>query len=47
MEEFVRRLIDQQIDPTKTNIDWEDFRERQKEAAAEAKAAKKGAPKKP
>ena len=36
VEEFVRRLIDQQIDPMKTNINWEDFRERQKEAAAEA-----------
>ena len=36
VEEFVRRLIDQQIDPMKTNINWEEFRERQKEAAAEA-----------
>jgi trigger factor len=36
VEEFVRRLIDQQVDPMKTNINWEDFRERQKEAAAEA-----------
>jgi len=36
VEEFVRRLIDQQIDPMKTNIDWEEFRERQKDAAAEA-----------
>src|SRR4029077_17920170 len=36
VEEFVRRLIDQQIDPMKTNINWEDFRERQKDAAAEA-----------
>jgi len=36
VEEFVRRLIDQQIDPMKTNINWEDFRERQREAAAEA-----------
>jgi trigger factor len=35
VEEFVRRLIDQQIDPMKTNINWEDFRERQREAAAE------------
>jgi trigger factor len=34
VEEFVRRLIDQQIDPMKTNINWEDFRERQKEAEA-------------
>ena len=36
VEEFVRRLIDQQIDPMKTNINWEEFRERQKDAAAEA-----------
>jgi trigger factor len=36
VEEFVRRLIDQEIDPMKTNINWEDFRERQKDAAAEA-----------
>ncbi len=35
VEEFVRRLMDQQIDPMKTNINWEEFRERQKEAAAE------------
>ncbi|HEX6463503.1 MAG TPA: trigger factor, partial [Vicinamibacterales bacterium] len=36
VEEFVRRLIDQQVDPMKTNIDWEEFRERQREPAAEA-----------
>jgi trigger factor len=36
VEEFVRRLIDQQIDPMKTNVDWEDFRERQRDAASEA-----------
>ena len=36
VEEFVRRLMDQQIDPMGTNINWEEFRERQKEAAAEA-----------
>jgi trigger factor len=36
VEEFVRRLMDQQIDPMKTNINWEDFRERQREAASEA-----------
>jgi trigger factor len=36
VEEFVRRLIDQQIDPMKTNINWEEFRERQRDAAAEA-----------
>ena len=36
VEEFVRRLIDQQIDPMRTNVNWEEFRERQKDAAAEA-----------
>jgi trigger factor len=36
VEEFVRRLIDQQIDPMNTNVDWEEFRERQREAASEA-----------
>ena len=33
VEEFVRRLIDQQIDPMKVNINWEEFREKQREAA--------------
>ena len=36
VEEFVRRLIEQQIDPMKTNINWEEFRERQRDAAVEA-----------
>jgi trigger factor len=36
VEDFVRRLIEQQIDPMKTNINWEEFRERQREAAEEA-----------
>src|SRR5215471_3979060 len=36
VEEFVRRLIDQQIDPMKTNINWEEFRERQRDGAVEA-----------
>jgi trigger factor len=36
VEDFVRRLIEQQVDPMKTNIDWEEFREKQREAAAEA-----------
>ena len=35
-EEFVRRLIDQKVDPMKVNINWEDFREKQQEAAIEA-----------
>jgi trigger factor len=29
LEEFVRRLMEQGIDPTKANIDWQEFRERQ------------------
>ena len=36
VEEFVRRLVEQQIDPTKTNVNWEEFRERQREAAVES-----------
>ena len=36
VEEFVRRLIEQQVDPMRTNINWEEFRERQRDAAAEA-----------
>jgi trigger factor len=36
VEEFVRRLMEQQIDPMQTNINWEEFRERQREGAAEA-----------
>ncbi len=35
LEEFLRRLVDQGIDPMKANIDWEDFRARQRGAAAE------------
>ena len=40
VEEFVRRLMEQQIDPMQTNINWEEFRERQRDAAAEAVAAR-------
>ena len=36
VEDFVRRLIEQQVDPMKININWEEFREKQREAAAEA-----------
>jgi trigger factor len=36
VEEFVRRLIEQQVDPMRTNINWEEFRENQREAAVEA-----------
>ncbi|MEP6593926.1 MAG: trigger factor [Acidobacteriota bacterium] len=36
VEEFVRRLMDQQVDPMKVNINWEEFRDKQREAALEA-----------
>ena len=35
LEEFVRRLMEQGIDPMKAEIDWKEFRERQRAAAAE------------
>ncbi|HVJ26120.1 MAG TPA: trigger factor [Vicinamibacterales bacterium] len=35
-EDFVRRLIEQKVDPMKVNINWEEFREKQREAAIEA-----------
>jgi len=35
LEEFVRRLVDQGIDPMKAEIDWPEFRERQRGPAAE------------
>lgn len=35
LEEFVRRLMEQGIDPMKANIDWREFRERQRDAATE------------
>lgn len=36
VEEFVRRLVDQRVDPMRANIDWEQFRESQYESAREA-----------
>jgi trigger factor len=36
MEEFVRRLLEQQVDPMRANINWEEFRERQREPAVQA-----------
>jgi trigger factor len=36
VEEFVRRLIDQQIDPRRATVDWEAFRKSQREAATDA-----------
>ena len=35
LEEFVRRLVEQGIDPMKVEIDWREFRLRQRDAAAE------------
>ncbi|HEY6357747.1 MAG TPA: hypothetical protein VIX35_05860, partial [Vicinamibacterales bacterium] len=35
LEEFVRRLMDQGLDPAKAGIDWKEFRERQRGAAEE------------
>ncbi len=39
LEDFARRLMDQRIDPRKTNIDWAAFREGQREPATEAVAS--------
>jgi trigger factor len=39
LEEFVRRLMEQRIDPRKTNVDWAAFREAQREPAGEAVAS--------
>jgi trigger factor len=33
LEDLVRRLMDQGLDPTKANIDWQDLRARQRQAA--------------
>jgi trigger factor len=33
LEEFVRRLMDQGVDPMKAGIDWQEFRDRQRQAA--------------
>ena len=35
LEEFVRRLMEQGIDPMKAGVDWQDFRARQQEPARE------------
>ena len=35
LEEFVRRLMDQGMDPMKAGVDWQEFRERQQEPSAE------------
>jgi trigger factor len=35
-EEFARRLMEQQIDPRRANIDWDQFRDSQREASRES-----------
>lgn len=35
LEEFVRRLMDQGVDPMKAGVDWQEFRERQKDPSTE------------
>jgi trigger factor len=35
LEEFVRRLMEQGVDPMQMNVDWREVRERQREAAIE------------
>jgi trigger factor len=35
-EEFARRLMDQQIDPRRANIDWDQFRDSQREASRDS-----------
>jgi trigger factor len=39
LEDFARRLIDQNVDPRQAGIDWNAFRESQREVAREAVAA--------
>jgi trigger factor len=39
LEDFARRLMDQNVDPRTAGIDWNDFRESQRELAREAIAA--------
>lgn len=39
LEEFARRLLDQNVDPRQAGIDWNAFRESQREVAREAVAA--------
>lgn len=35
LEEFVRRLMEQGVDPMKASIDWQDFREKQRPASTD------------
>src|SRR6266550_2212361 len=39
LEEFARRLIDQNVDPRKAGIDWSQFREAQREGARDSVAS--------
>ena len=39
LEDFARRLIDQNVDPRQAGIDWNAFRESQREVSREAVAA--------
>src|SRR6185295_2971775 len=39
LEEFARRLMDQNVDPRKAGIDWGQFREAQREPARDAVAS--------
>jgi FKBP-type peptidyl-prolyl cis-trans isomerase (trigger factor) len=36
VEDFARRLVEQQVDPRKAGIDWNEFRSAQREAAVES-----------
>lgn len=36
LEDFVRRLMEQGLDPMQVDVDWREFRERQKDAASES-----------
>src|SRR5262249_44337742 len=39
LEEFARRLMDQNVDPRKAGIDWAEFREAQREPARDSVAS--------
>jgi len=39
LEDFARRLIDQNVDPRQAGVDWNAFRESQREVAKEAVAS--------
>jgi trigger factor len=35
LEEFVRRLVEQGLDPMQVGVDWQEFRDRQRDAASQ------------